>query len=287
MRSRAVLQPRPATRRSLQQGIVHAVLIVLCLVVLVPFLWMVSTSLKPRSLLFSVPPAFVPSPPIFHDYVEAMVAIPFFTYLRNSLYMTLFNVVGNTLSSALVAYGFARLRWPGRNVIFGLLIVTMFLPGVVTLVPTYIIFNVMGWIGTFHPLTIPSLTSGSFYVFLLPQFFVSISEELSEAARLDGASELRIFWQIILPLSKPALITVAIFTFIAVWHDFMTPLNYLSDPSMWTLTIGLYDFIGKFDAQWNLLMAASVLFILPPMAIFFLGQRVFVRGDIQVTGLKG
>jgi multiple sugar transport system permease protein len=287
MRSHAVPQPRPATRRILQQGTVHAVLIVLCLVVLVPFLWMVSTSLKPRSLLFSVPPAFVPSPPVFHNYVEATTAIPFFTYLRNSLYITLFNVVGNTLSSALAAYGFARLRWPGRNVIFGLLIVTMFLPGVVTLVPTYIIFNMMGWIGTFHPLTIPSLTSGSFYVFLLRQFFVSISEELSEAARLDGASELRIFRQIILPLSKPALITVAIFTFIAVWHDFMTPLIYLSDPSMWTLPIGLYDFIGKFDAQWNLLMAASVLFVLPPMAIFFLGQRVFVHGRIGTTGRPG
>jgi ABC-type glycerol-3-phosphate transport system permease component len=247
---------------------------------------MVSTSLKPRSLLFSVPPDFVPSPPVFHNYVEATTAIPFFTYLRNSLYITLFNVVGNTLSSALAAYGFARLCWPGRNVIFGLLIVTMFLPGVVTLVPTYIIFNMMGWIGTFHPLTIPSLTSGSFYVFLLRQFFVSISEELSEAARLDGASELRIFWQIILPLSKPTLITVAIFTFMAVWHDFMTPLIYLSDPSMWTLPIGLYDFIGKFDAQWNLLMAASVLFILPPMAIFFLGQRIFAQRDIRATGLK-
>jgi ABC-type glycerol-3-phosphate transport system permease component len=287
MRSLALPRRQRSERRAVQQGLVHLALIVLCLAVLVPFLWMVSTSLKPRSLLFSVPPQLIPSPPLWHNYLDATTAIPFFTYLRNSLYITLFNVVGNTLSSALVAYGFARLRWPGRNLLFGLVVVTMFLPGVVTLVPTYTIFNRMGWIGTFHPLTIPSLTAGSFYVFLLRQFFVTISEELSEAARLDGASELRIFWRIVLPLSKPAVIAVALFTFIAVWHDFMTPLIYLSDPSMWTLPIGLYDFIGKFDAQWNLLMAASVLFILPPMVLFFLGQRVFMNASIQATTLKG
>ncbi len=278
------LRLRGATRR-IGRALAHGALIALCLVTLAPCLWMVSTSLQSRSMLFSVPPIVIPDPPIFRNYVEATTAIPFVTYLRNSLYITLFNVVGTTLSSALVAYGFARLRWPGRDLLFGLVVATMFLPGVVTLVPTYVIFNAMGWIGTFHPLTIPSLTSGSFYVFLLRQFFMRIPEELSEAARLDGASEVRILWRIILPLSAPALATVAVFTFVAVWHDFMGPLIYLSDPTMWTLPVGLYAFIGKYDTQWNLLMAAGVLFTLPPLVIFFVGQRAFAGAGIVPTRL--
>lgn len=251
----------------------------------VPLAWMVLTSLKPAEDLLSDPYRILPTQWRPENYRDAIDAMPYFLYVRNSLVLC-GSVVGTVLSSSLAAYGFARLKWPGRDPLFGVLIATMLLPWHVTMIPRFVLLCKLGLYNSLGALVGPTFLGDAFSIFLLRQFFRTIPEELSEAARLDGCSEWDIFWRIVLPLSKPALATVALFQCVAAWNDFSGPLIYLSDPSRFPLAYGLEQFVSAYTSQTNLLMAAAVLFTLPTVVLFFLAQKTFLKG-IATTGLKG
>ena len=259
------------------------------IVMALPFLWMLSTSLTARGLEFQVPPQWIPNPVVWGNYGEAVFGsgLPFPRFFVNTVIITLFNIVGVIFSSSFAGFGFARLRFPGRNVIFVLVLATMMLPGIVMLIPTYILFKTIGWVDTWLPLIVPSfLGGGAFYVFLFRQFFMGLPIEMDEAARIDGASTWQIYALVALPLSVPALITVGIFTFLNSWNNFLEALIYLNSIEKMTLAIGLLAFKGVRQSDWNLMMAAATIMILPVMVIFFAAQRYFVRG-IVMSGLSG
>ncbi|MEP7189402.1 MAG: carbohydrate ABC transporter permease, partial [Roseiflexaceae bacterium] len=280
---RSPTQRRRRVRRIVQRVAAHAVLILLGTLFAVPFLWLLSTSLKPPAQLFKLPLEWIPRPFMWSNYARATSFIPFFLYLKNTLYITLFNVLATLISCSLAAYGFARIRWPGRDFLFVVLVATLMIPFPVTLIPQFLIFRDLGWIGTPNPLTWPALTGNAFFIFLLRQFYLTIPQELSAAAKIDGASELQIYWQIILPLARPALAAVALFTFMNNWNDFLGPLIYLNDKSQYTLAIGLYGFLSRVKTEWGPLMAAAAIMIAPIVALFFLTQRTFIQG-ITLTG---
>lgn len=268
----------------------HIVLLLLCVPFVLPLLWMISTSLKPASEIFTGSRAFslsqlIPSAPHWQNYPESLRTLPFGLYLRNTLLLCLFNVTGALLSSAVVAYGFARMQFKGRDLFFWLMISTMALPGQVTMIPVFALFRYLGWTGSWLPLIIPAFCGNPFFIFLLRQFFKGIPEEISEAGRLDGAGEWRIFWQLILPLSVPALTTCALFQFLYTWNDFFGPLLYLSDPSQYTVAYGLQQFVSSYGAEWGQLMAAATIFTLPVILLFFMAQKAFIEG-ISTTGAK-
>jgi multiple sugar transport system permease protein len=252
----------------------------------IPFLWLVSTSLKSPEQIFILPPEWIPNPFAWSNYQKAVTAIPFFLYLKNTMYIALFNVVAVVFSSSLVAYGFSIVRWPGRDVLFMVVVATLMIPYAVLIIPTFIIFKNLGWINSPNPLTIPALTGSAFFIFLLRQFFMSIPEDLSDAARMDGANDWQIYWHIVMRLSRPALSVVALFTFMWNWNDFLGPLIYLGDKSQYTLAIGLYGFQGRSGTQWGPLMAAATIMITPIIALFFFTQKTFIQG-ITLTGIKG
>ncbi len=264
----------------------YASLVVLSFFFAIPFLWLVSTSLKPAAQIFVLPPEWIPDPVAWSNYQKAVTAIPFFLYLKNAMYIALFNVIATVISSSLVAYGFSIVRWPGRDTLFMVVVATLMIPYAVLIIPTFIIFKNLGWINTPNPLTIPSLTGSAFFIFLLRQFFMSIPEDLSDAARIDGANDWQIYWHIVMRLSRPALSVVALFTFMWNWNDFMGPLIYLGEKSQYTLAIGLYGFQGRSGTQWGPLMAAATIMISPIIALFFFTQKTFIQG-ITLTGLKG
>lgn len=253
---------------------------------LLPLVWMLSTSLKTNDQVYRVPTVWIPNPVAWENYPRALSRMPFLLFLRNSCITSFIPVVGAVLSASLVAYSFARVKWPARNFLFIVLISTMMLPGQVTMIPVYVLYSRLGWVNTFLPLIVPWFFGGAFYTFLLRQFFTSIPAELSDAAFIDGCSHLRIWWSIILPLSRPALATVAVFTFLFTWNDFMGPLLYLTKERMFTLQVGLQYFRMQYRVDWQELMAASLVVLTPTLVIFFLGQRFFVQG-ITLTGLKG
>ncbi len=265
---------------------VYAALIGLSILFAAPFVWMISTSLKTGPQSIAVPPVWIPDPFVLSNYPTALTRINFPLALRNSLIYAVPAVIGTVASCSLVAYGFARIRWPGRDVVFVVLLATMMLPGQVTFIPLYVIFAKLGWVGTFLPLLVPTFLGNPFFIFLLRQFFLGIPAELSDAARIDGASELRILTRVIVPLSWPALITVGLFTFIDKWTDFFGPLIYLQDPSLQPLSLAVQTFQSAHKTDWPLSMAASVAITLPLVVIYFLAQRKFIEG-IQLTGLKG
>lgn len=252
----------------------------------VPLVWMVLSSFKPAEQIASDPHRVLPVEWRVANYVEAVTTMPYFRYLRNSLVLCAGSVLGTLWSSALAAYAFARLRWPWRRELFALLIATMLLPWHVTMIPKFLLLRELGLYNTLGALIVPTFLGDAFSIFLLRQFFLTIPEELAEAARLDGASEWTIFWRIMLPLARPALATVALFQFIASWNDFNGPLLYLNDPARFPLAYGLEQFVSSYSSQTNLLMAAAVLFTLPIVILFFFTQRTFLRG-IATTGLKG
>lgn len=266
--------------------IAQLVLIAAALVFATPLAWMVLSSLKPAVQLTENPYALLPTRWRWENYPEAVSSMPYLRYLRNSLVYCAGSVIGTVLSCSLVAYGFARLRWPGRNMLFGILIATMLLPWHVTMIPRFLLLRELGLYNTLAALIVPTFLGEAFYIFLLRQFFLTIPEELSEAARIDGLNEWGIYWRIVMPLSKPALATVALFQFIASWNDFNGPLLYLSDPKKFPLAYGLEQFISSYADQTHLLLAAAVLFTLPIVVLFFVTQRTFLRG-IATTGLKG
>lgn len=277
--------------RSLRRNPVRPVALVLLVtiagVMLVPFLWLLSSSLKSEGQIWVFPIQWVPKPVMWSNYVRALTYLPFGLYTMNTLFITIMTLLGVVLTSSLAGYAFARLRFPGREMIFYIVLSTMMLPYVVTLIPTYIIFKDLGWIDTFKPLIVPAFFGGgAFNIFLFRQFFRTIPQELLDAARIDGASELKIFGEIMVPLSSPVMATVAIFTFMGAWNDFLGPLIYLNSPNKLTVALGLANFKNLYSTNWNLLMAASAAMIMPIVALFFVAQRYFVKG-IVLTGMKG
>lgn len=285
----------PVARRRLQAVATHLVLAVLALPYLLPLLWMVTTSLKGDEQIFPgpggtpsplAPQNLIPSPPRWGTYADVFRTVPFATYLANTAVLCTLNVVGAVLSSAVVAYGFARLRFRGREALFALMLATMALPGQATMVPTFALFRALGWYDTWLPLVVPPFFASPFFVFLLRQFFRSLPEELFEAARLDGAGEWRAFRSVALPLATPVLATCALFQFLGTWNDFFGPLLYLNDPSRYTVAYGLQQFVSTYGGDYALLMAAATMFVAPVVILFVVAQRVFVQG-IATTGSKG
>jgi len=270
--------------------VIWVVLLAGAVLMLAPLLWMVSCSFKLEQRVFQFPPQLIPDPFRPANYVEALTYKPFHIYFRNTVFLVVMNELAILLASSFCAYGFARIRFPGREFWFGLVLATMMVPYVVMMVPQFVIFSRLHWIDTFLPLIVPYFFGGGgFNIFLLRQFFRTIPEELADAARIDGCSEFGIYWRIMLPLAKPALITVAIFTFFGTWNDFMAPLLYLNSPGKFTLAIGLATFRSALQTgrtRWDLLMAFSTAMTLPVVVVFFLAQRYFVQG-VVLTGLKG
>jgi multiple sugar transport system permease protein len=335
----------------------YAVLSLLALVFVGPFLWMLSTSLKVDSQIFSVETRWLPTVPTvrtrvvdsnglvkdtfvpvkrlddgrnvavveelendrsrvralasaeaatgadrivdssrlrdikafapqWHNYPDALNSFPFLLYTRNTLFLCTLTMIGTVLSAALPAYGFARLRWKGRNTLFFLLVATIMLPPQVTMLPVFLIFRALHWTGTMLPLIVPAFFGSAFFIFLLRQFFLTIPQELSDAARIDGCGELGILWRILAPIAKPALATVALLSFTAAWMDFTGPLIYLHDERTYTLAVGLLAFLGRHSGEWSLLMAAATVMTIPMLVLFFLAQRTYIQG-ITLTGLKG
>ncbi len=255
---------------------------------LAPFYLMLVMSLKTSAEIAENPWA-LPSAPQWVNYVRTWkiegTDVTFALFFRNTLLIAVLGTLGTTLSSSLVAFGFARLRFPGRDRLFVLLLASMMLPGIVTTIPSYIGFRYLHWIDTFYPLIVPAYFGGAFNVFLLRQFFLTLPRELDEAARLDGASYFRIYWSVLMPLTRPALVTVALFAFIGAWKDLMGPLIYLNSTEKQTLELGLRTFQTIRGTEWNLLMAGSVIVLIPLLVLFFVGQRYFIQG-IVMSGLK-
>ncbi len=268
-----------------QQTLKHLGLIVVGFLFFFPFAWLVLTSLKSVHEIFLFPPTILPQKVEWGNYVKAVTAIPFLRYFENTMTITIAKIIGTALSCSLVAYGFSRLEWPGREAVFVLVLATMMLPFQVTMIPLYIIFDRIHWIGTYYPLIIPSWFASAYFVFMLRQFFRTIPQELSEAARIDGCSEPRIYWQIILPLAQPALATLVLFQFMWTWNDFFGPLLYLNDARNWTLALGLLQFRSSHEVAWEQLMAASTLVTIPSVILYFIGQKTFIQG-IATTGFR-
>jgi multiple sugar transport system permease protein len=275
--------------RLVKPALVYVVLAGLSWIFLLPLAWMLSVSFQNARGVFAVPFHWIPETVHWDNYREVIELVPFGRYFVNTAVITASVLAGTLLSSSLVAYGFSRLRFRGRDLLFALCLSTMMLPGQVTLVPLYIFFSRLGWVDTFYPLIVPAFFGSPFYVFLLRQFFLTIPREYDEAALLDGASRLRIYWSIVLPLARPALLTVAVFTFIGTWNDFFGPLIYLNSTSKATLTLGLSmlksQIVGTGMTQWHLLMAAAVLVMVPNVILFFAAQKHLVRG-ISMGGLR-
>jgi ABC-type glycerol-3-phosphate transport system permease component len=263
--------------------------VVLCIGAIVfaaPFLFMLSTSLKTLSQADKMAPFELPNPVYWKNYGEAMAQMNFWVDLRNTVVITYANVVGIMLSSSIVAYGFARLHFPGKNFWFALMLSTMMLPPIAVLLPLYAFYRDIGWVNTFLPLTIPAFFGSAYMIFLLRQFFMTLPGELEDAARIDGCGSFNIFWRIFLPLSMPALITVGIFTFMGSWNNLFGPLVYLRTPDKYTLSVGLAQFNGLYSTEYGRLMAASIVIVLPLLILFFAAQKYFIKG-IVLSGLGG
>lgn len=272
---------------SLKLTVTYLALLIGGIFVCLPFVWMISTSLKDEGSVFIFPPNWIPNPILWSNYSQALTVLPFALFLRNTLITTLVPIIGVLISCSLTAYSFSRLRWPGRDICFVLVLATMMLPGQVTMIPKFILFRYLGWIDTFFPLIAPPwFAVGAFNVFLLRQFFLTVPLEMDDAAKLDGANYLDIYARLLLPLMKPALAAVAIFTFQFHWNDFLEPLIYLHSQSNFTLALGLRSFQGEYGTDWNLLMAASLAVMTPPLLLFFFAQRYFIQG-VVFTGVKG
>jgi multiple sugar transport system permease protein len=264
----------------------HVVLIALSATFLVPLIWLITSSLKTEAQILKFPPEWIPNPITIENYPKGLTFIPFWRYLLNTSTICAAAVLGTIISCSLVAYGLARLRWPGRNLLFYIIIGTMMLPFQVTMVPVFVMFARIGLVDTLWPLIIPHFFGNAFYIFLMRQFFLTIPMELTEAARIDGCTEWDIYRRIILPLSKPVLAAVGLFAFMASWNDYMGPLIYLADEHKYTLSLGLASFSSQYGSYPGMLMAVTTVITVPIIVIFFLAQRTFIQG-ITLTGIKG
>ena len=252
---------------------------------LFPFLWMISTSLKEPGAVFTFPPEWIPRPIIWRNYADAWHAVPFGRFYINTIFVSVTRTFGVLLTSSLAAYAFSRLAFPGRDKIFFLYLATMMVPGAVTMIPNFILMRHIGWVDTYQALIIPGIFT-AWGTFMLRQFFMTLPTDLEDAARIDGCSKMGIYRHVILPLAKPALATLGIFTFIGVWNDFMWPLIMINTMEKKTLPIGLASFQGLYTTDWTLLMAASIIVMVPTLIVFIVGQRFFVEG-IKLSGVKG
>lgn len=264
----------------------YVLITTLSIVFIFPFLWLVLTSFKSINEIALIPPKMFPSVWQWSNYVRAVHYIPFFHYMGNTVFIFAGKAVGAVISCSLAAYGFSVLKWPGRDTVFVLVLATMMLPFPVTMIPLYIVFTKLGWVGSFAPLIVPSWFGYAFSIFLFRQFFLTIPIELAEAARIDGASEPRIYAQVILRLALPAIASVILFEFMWTWNDFLAPLLYLSKMENWTLALGLLQFReSSGQTSWEQLMAASTLTVIPAVLLYFIGQKTFIQG-IATTGFK-
>ncbi len=279
----------PERRRPLAVRIITTVLLLACAVVFTyPFLWLLSASLKPRGEVFDN--RLLPETLTFQNYLDVWQEAPMLLWLGNTLLVTVLAAVTVTVSSALVAWGFAYFRFRGRGALFALVLATMMLPGAVTMIPTFLIWNSLGAVNTLTPLWAGNLFGSAFYIFLLRQFFLGLPRQIFEAARVDGANNWRIFWQIAMPLTRPALVVTLIFEFQTAWTDLMRPLIYLRDSDKFTIPRGLTSLLDQFgfggEWHWEIVITASVLTTIPMIVLFFLAQRHFVEG-VATTGTKG
>jgi multiple sugar transport system permease protein len=266
---------------------IWTVLLLGAILMMAPLMWMVSSSFKVEQRVFEFPPQLIPDPFCPQNYVDALTYKPFDVYLRNTTFLVVMHELAVILAASFCGYGFARLGFPGRDFWFIVVLSTMMVPYVVILVPQFVIFSRLQWVDTFLPLIVPPFFGGgAFNIFLMRQFFRTIPEELADAARIDGCNEFTIYSRIMMPLAKPALVTIAIFTFLGTWNDFMGPLLYITSPEKYTVSIGLATFRGVLRTRWDLLMAASTAMTLPVLVVFFLAQGYFVQG-VVLTGLKG
>jgi ABC-type glycerol-3-phosphate transport system permease component len=272
-------------RRTAGHVIVHLCLWLGVVLMFIPLAWTLSTSLKPVSDIYIFPPKWIPNPIRWENYREAVTAIPFLTYLKNTVIITGLSIVGKVASVTLVGFAFARLQWWGREVFFVIMLATMMLPPHVTLIPQFVLFKQLGWIDTFYPLIVPQFFGGPYLTFLARQFFMTLPRDLDDAARIDGCSSWGVFARVIMPLSKPVVIMIVILVFNGTWNEFLMPLIYLQNPNNFTLALGLRMFQGEAATSWHLLMAASLLTMLPVLVLFFTAQRYFMQG-IVFTGVK-
>ena len=265
----------------------HAVLIVLSAMFALPLVWMVGTSFKTAQQALQLPVVWWPHPFLWDNYPDLFRALPYFRFFLNTFLYAGITIVGVCVSSSLVAYGFSRLRWPGRNAVFYVMLMTLILPFVCTLIPLFVMYKRFGWIGTYLPLEIPTFFGSSvFSTFLLRQFFMTIPQALSDAARIDGANEFYIYSRIILPLAKPALAAVILFQFVYCWNDYLGPLVYISNQNSYPVSLGLDLILGEYTTNWAWVMAGATAATAPIVILFFLTQRTFIQG-IALTGTKG
>lgn len=288
-RRRPTIRMSVLVKRISYKAIIYLALIIVALLVIIPFLWMLTTSLKTVTESSTYPPSLLPARPQWHNYSDVFQAVPFLTYLFNTIFYTLCVTIGQYVCCSLAAFAFARLRFPGRNTLFVLYLATLLIPATVTLVPSFIMMKAFGWIDTMWSMTIPGMLGSAFGTFMLRQYMLSIPHELDDAAKIDGAGLFYIYWKIILPLCKPALTVLAVVTIMTVWNDFVWPLIMLQSDSVVTLTLGLANFTSGGSETFNsipLNMAASTMTIAPLILIFFFAQRYFIRG-IALSGLGG
>jgi len=278
---------RRSVRATLHKLLVYPLLLVGTFMMLLPLAWLLSSSLKASGLIFVVPPQWIPNPIVWENYTKVWTMIPFALYTRNTLFITVVAIIGGVSSASICAFGFARLRFPGRDLLFLILLSTMMIPEHVTLIPQYILFRIVGWLDTYLPLTVPTFFGGGAgAIFLLRQFFMNLPLELDDAARIDGCTSFGIFARILLPQARPALGVLAIFSFMGNWNGFFLPLIYLNSPEKYTLSLGINMFKGTQFSAWNLLMAASTMTAIPCIVLYFIAQRYFIQG-IVFTGIKG
>lgn len=256
------------------------------LMIIIPIGWMVITALKEPQQIFAWPPVYWPDPIRWQNFTDVLTQIPFVRYAGNSFLIALMNIIGRLLSCTLVAYSFARLRFPGRNLLFMLLLSTLMIPGQVTLLPQFVLFNWLGWVGSYLPLIVPSFFGNAFFIFLMRQYILTIPRDLDEAARIDGASTWGVFRRIILPLCVPPMMVIAVLTFLWTWNEFLDPLIYISDYDAYTIQLGLNMLKGRYNIQWNLIMAGSLIGVLPPLLLYFVAQKHLI-GGIASVGIKG
>lgn len=273
------------SKKRLGNAVAYLILILICIGMLMPFLWTLSTALKPPGKVFVYPPQWIPKPPTWKNFSTAWQRVPFGKFLLNSSFVSLTVLLLQLLTCSLSAYAFARMEFPGRDYLFLLYLGTLMIPGQVVIIPNFIVMRYLGWLDTYSAMILPAAFS-AFGTFLLRQFFLTIPYELEEAARIDGCSRFGLYWRIILPLSKPALASLAIFTFRSQWNSFLWPLIVVNDIHKMPIQVGLSFFRGMYDIQWELMLAGTLIALVPTLIIFALGQRYFTEG-ITLSGLGG
>lgn len=270
----------------LKKLIMYLLLTAFAMLFLLPLFFLLMGSFKAESELFRVPFQWLPDRFNLDNYVRMFASIPFFRYLKNTLIIVVFNMIGSVASCSLIAYGFSRLRWPGRDKVFILVLITMVLPYQVTLIPLYLMYTKMKWVGTFLPLIVPCFFGNGFYIFLFRQFFVGIPKEMSEAARIDGANEFGIYAKLIMPISKPVIASVCILAFTRSWNDFLGPLVFLGDDKLYTLSLAASMLKSPLNPNWAMLLTLGVVMVVPVFILFFVMQKYFIQG-ISMSGIKG